>query len=184
MGSAFQSSCFGDGGDQLGCTDCPCGNNVPAGTLSGCANSTGGGAELVATGSDSVSSGDLRIEMTGGVPSSFAVLVSGGNIAPGNMMNPCFGLDSGVQALVLDGLRCAVQGTQRHGGRPVDPNGNVGILTNGWGPPSGPPGGLANQGGFTAGVQRHYQIFYRELPGLSCGREQNTTQSVTVNFTP
>ena len=125
------------------------------------------------------------MEVDGAVPTSFAVLTSGDAVAPQNAANPCFGLNSGVQAAVLDGLRCAVQSTQRHGGRPVAADGTVGMgLTNGWGPPNGPPGGLANQGGFVAGDTRFYQVFYRELPGTVCLTEQNTTQAEGVTFTP
>ena len=183
----FPTACFGDGGDQMGCTPCPCGNESAIGAGTGCQNSSGVGAELLPSGSASVTAmdpDDLRFEMAGGTPSSFAVLTSGNAIAPGNAMNPCFGMDSGVQSAVLDGLRCAVQSTQRHGGRPVAADGTVGVSTNGWGGASGPPTGLADQGGFTAGQTRHYQVFYRELPGQVCLTEQNTTQAVTVTFEP
>ena len=66
----------------------------------------------------------------------------------------------------------------------MDSNGDVGVTGNGWGGASGPPVGLAAQGGFVAGQTRHYQAFYRELPGLVCSTEQNTTQAVTVTFAP
>ena len=186
-GPVFPESCNGDGGNQMGCTDCPCGNNAAPGTTGGCLNSANASGRLVGSGSPSVTAADpadLRFDANGCVPSSFAVLTSGNAIAPANAANPCFGEDSGLQSGVLDGLRCAVQSTQRHGGRPVDANGDVGATTNGWGGSSGPPIGLAAQGGFVAGQTRHYQVFYRELPGLVCLTEQNTTQAVSVTFQP
>ena len=182
------SSCDGDGGDQMGCTFCPCGNDAPSGTSGGCLNSSGASARLVTRGTPSVSAGDLRLEMSGGVAGSFAVLTSGASIAPQNPQNPCFGTGNGVQSAVLDGLRCAVQNVLRHGGRPVAADGTVGMgLTNGWGPPNGPlngMGGIAAQGGFTPGQTRQFQVFYRELPGTVCLTEQNTSQVRTVSFTP
>ena len=42
--------CFGDGGDQLGCTDCPCGNTASVGSVGGCLNGAGASGELVAFG--------------------------------------------------------------------------------------------------------------------------------------
>ena len=183
----FPDVCNGDGGDGFGCTPCPCGNDVPAGTIGGCINSSGGGARLLPSGSRSVTApnpGDLRMEMIDGVPTSFAVLISGAAVAPDNAANPCFGLNSGLQSVVLDGLRCAVQSTQRHGGRPVAADGSVGSSTNGWGGASGPASGLAIQGGFVPGLTRHFQVFFREIPGAICMSEQNTTQAVTVTFEP
>ena len=183
----FSDSCNGDGGDQAGCTPCLCGNDSPPGFAGGCVNSSGTGARLSAAGATSIlvlDGDDLRFTLEGGVPSSFAVLISGDNLAPANPMNPCFGLNSGLPSTVLDGLRCAVGNTQRHGGRPVAADGSVGATTNGWGGASGPAVGLAAQGGFVAGQTRHYQVFYRELPGLVCGTEQNTSQAVSVTFEP
>ena len=185
----FVESCNGDGGNQLGCTDCLCGNNGAPGTVGGCTNADSRNARLLGSGTPSVSSDTLRFEMTGGTSSSFAVLTSGGAIAPNNPGNPCFGLDSGIQAVTLDGLRCAVQAVQRHGSRSIDANGDVGTGipgpgNQGWGPPSGPPGGLALQGGFGAGQTRHYQVIYRVDPLLGCMTGQNTSQAVTVLFQP
>ena len=48
------SFCFGDGGDQMGCSDCPCGNNADFESAGGCLNAAGGSAQLVALGSASV----------------------------------------------------------------------------------------------------------------------------------
>ncbi|MEM7516136.1 MAG: hypothetical protein AAF368_04320 [Planctomycetota bacterium] len=178
------SFCRGDGGDGGACTPCPCGNEAPAGTQGGCLNAVGGSAELLASGSPSAANDTLRMEMRCGSPNTFAILSSGASRAPGNAANPCFGLDSGLQSPVFDGLRCAVQAVQRHGTRPTDANGDVGVTTNGWGPPNGPAGGLMAQGGFLAGQTRHYQVVYREDVAAGCMRGQNTTQGVTLTFLP
>ena len=184
---AYVESCFGDGGDQMGCTACPCGNEATPGTVGGCLNSVGASAHLIATGLASVSvldPNDLGFLMENGVPGGFAVLTSGQSIGPLNMANPCFGTGSGVQSNVLDGLRCAVGSTQRHGGRATDGAGEIGFTNNGWGGAFGPPAGLATQGGFVAGETRHYQAFYRDFADQVCLTEQNTTQAITVTFTP
>ncbi|MEM7518459.1 MAG: hypothetical protein AAF368_16240, partial [Planctomycetota bacterium] len=180
----LNSFCFGDGGDQLGCTDCPCGNNAPPGTVGGCLNPAGTSASLLPSGSPNVTADTLRFDMSGGEPSSFGILSSGNSLAPAGAANPCFGLNSGIVSPTLDGLRCAVQGVQRHGTRAIDANGDVGMTTSGWGPPSGPPGGLISQGGFVAGQTRHYQVIYRVLPSEGCLTGQNTSQAVTVVFEP
>ena len=185
--SPFNDRCNGDGGNQVGCTNCPCGNDAVQGTTGGCLNQSGASARLLATGSSSLGvadPGDLRFEMTGGNPNTLAVLTSGDNLAPQNMSNPCFGLGTGVQSLVLDGLRCAVGNTQRHGGRPMDVNGDVGITNNAWGGANGPAPSIAAQGGFIAGQSRFFQVFYRADSTLGCLTGQNTTQAVSVTFQP
>ncbi len=180
----FVESCNGDGGDQMSCTPCPCGNNAVAGTVGGCLNSASRSARLIGSGVASVGADSLHFDMTGGTSNTFAVLTSGDNIAPNAPANPCFGMNSGIQAVTLDGLRCAVGNVQRHGARPTDVNGDVGLTTNGWGPPNGPAGGLLAQGGFPAGQTRHFQVIYREGQQLGCQRGQNTSQAVSVVVVP
>ncbi|MEM7516278.1 MAG: C-type lectin domain-containing protein [Planctomycetota bacterium] len=129
----FTESCFGDGGDQMGCTDCPCSNNAPIGSRGGCLNSAGQSARLLVSGVPDVFSDSLRFEMTGATSNSFAILSSGAAIAPANAANPCFGLNTGIQSPTFDGLRCAVQAIQRHGARATSSSGTVGLTTPGWG---------------------------------------------------
>ncbi len=100
--------CNGDSGDGAGCTNCPCLNNAPLGTIGGCLNSSGGSARLTASGSPSLSLppgsvSDLRFGMQGATPSAFSVLLSGDAVAPTNVANPCFGQNSGIQAISFDG---------------------------------------------------------------------------------
>ncbi|MEM7517556.1 MAG: LamG domain-containing protein, partial [Planctomycetota bacterium] len=78
-GGSFLDLCNGDGGDQMGCTNCPCGNNALAGTIGGCLNQAGTSTRLLPAGSLSVSAttpGDLSFDAIGGNPFTFAILVS------------------------------------------------------------------------------------------------------------
>lgn len=183
-------NCSGDGGNQMGCTNCPCMNSAPMGTVGGCLNSAGTSARLSAGGDTSVSlpSGsvtDLRFSLTGAPPTAFGVLNSGDNVAPANMANPCFGLNSGIQSMLFDGLRCAIGSTRRHGGRSADGNGDVGVTNNPWGGEGAPPAGIAQAGGgFASGQTRHFQVTHRDDPLLGCMRGLNTTQAVEITFTP
>ena len=177
---ADSSLCNGDGGDQMGCTDCPCGNNAPAGTIGGCINSAGTSTRLLRSGSASVAAADLRFEGSGAPAAASAVLTSGNSLAPANAANPCFGLNSGISSVNLDGLRCAVQGVLRHGVRPTDLNGEIGVLTNGWGTPNG----FFQFSVFTAGSTKHFQIIHRDTESAVCQTGQNSSQAQSVTFTP
>ncbi len=186
----YAEMCNGDGGDQVGCTNCPCGNNAPAGRVGGCLNSAGYSAHLIASGDASVSlpsgdSSDLRFVLTGAPSNAFCILNSGDAVAPGNVANPCFGQYSGAQAAAFDGLRCAITNTRRHGGRSADLYGAVGIAGNPWGGQGGPPAGIAQAGaGFTSGQIRFFQVVYRDDATLGCMRGLNTSQAVRVIFVP
>ncbi len=181
--------CSGDGGDQLGCTNCPCGNNATPGTVGGCLNSALTSSRLSASGDPAVNllandTNDLRFSLTGAPANVFCLLNSGDAVAPTNPMNPCFGLDSGAQALLFDGLRCAVTNTRRHGGRPADLNGEVGVTNSPWGGEGGPPVGIAQMGaGYVAGQTRFFQVIHRDDPLAQCMRGLNTSQAVSVTFT-
>ena len=180
--SPFSEGCNGDGGNGIGCTDCPCGNNSPSGTIGGCVNSAGTSSRLlpsgmpVATGSNTMP--PLRFECSGVAPSNSAQLTSGNAAAPANAANPCFGLNSGITSVSLDGLRCAVQGVLRHGVRPSDVNGDVGVTTNGWGGSNN----LFNFDAFTVGQTKYFQVVHRDDAAQVCGTGQNTTQYVEVTF--
>jgi len=186
----FVEVCNGDGGNQLGCTNCPCMNNAPAGTIGGCLNSAATSARLEATGDPSVSlpsgsADDLRFSIAGAPPGAFCILNSGDGLAPGGMANPCFGLNTGAQAAQFDGLRCAIMNTRRHGGRSADGNGDVGVTNNPWGGEGGPPVGIANAGpGIAAGQTRFFQVINRDDALLSCMRGLNTSQAIRVTFQP
>jgi len=123
---------------------------------------------------------DLKFEASGVPPSVSGILISGNVRAPANMANPCFGTGSGIQSFSLDGLRCVVQSVLRHGVRPSDVNGEIGVTTNGWGVPNG----LFNFGAFFAGLTKHFQIVYRDDDLAICMTGQNTSQAMSVTFSP
>ncbi len=184
----YTTHCVGDGGDQLGCTNCPCMNNAVPNSSGGCLNSSGTSANLLVSGFSSVSQPffsnlDVRFELTGAPPNAFCILNSGDGVAPGNMANPCFGLGSGAQAAAFDGLRCAIVNTRRHGGRSADASGEI-RLASAWGGPGMPHSGIAVASGFSAGQTRIFQVINRDDPLLGCMRGLNTTQGIGVTFTP
>ena len=187
---AFFDLCNGDGGNQFGCTNCPCGNDTQPGTTGGCINSAGTSARLLASGDKSVSLGasmttDLRFALSGAPANSLCILNSGNALAPGNAAHPCFGQDSGIRSAVYDGLRCAIMNTRRHGGRVADPLGNVGLTGNPWGGEGNPPGGIASAGsGFATGQTRFFQVIHRDNPLSVCQRGLNTSQAIGVTFIP
>ncbi len=181
VGGAYTEFCNGDGGDQMGCTNCPCGNNAAPGTTGGCLNSNSTSARLNPSGAPSVMADSMRYEVTGANVSTFGVLTSADNQLP--QMGAC-PPGSGLATAILDGLRCVGGSAQRHGSRATDAMGDIGVTNNGWGPPSGPAGGLIAQGGFVAGQTRNYQCFYREIGTLGCMTGQNTTNAVSVTFQP
>ncbi len=181
--------CNGDGGDQLGCSDCPCMNNAPVGTIGGCLNSASSSARLIASGNatatpTSGSTNDLRFALTGAPPSVLAILTSGDALAPTGAGHPCFGLNSGIPAMQFDGLRCAVVNTRRHGGRATDANGAVGETNNPWGGEGAPTSGIASVASFTNGQTRYFQAIHRDDPLLGCMRALNTSQALEIQFTP
>ena len=179
--------CNGDG-DNPGCGECPCGNEIPLNEGGGCLNSTGQGARLGQRGFPSVSQDSLEFTFGRGVPNSTVILVSGANSLP--QSGPCFGLDfgTGISGPFADGLRCVGGGLIRHGARQTDSNGSIlGGPTSspGWGGPNFPPaGGLLAQGAFTAGQRRNFQAFYRDDPSQVCGTGQNTTNGVQLLVIP
>ncbi len=188
--STISDLCFGDGGDQLGCTNCPCSNNAPIGSRGGCLNSASTSTRLYGTGSTSVSSPpfsieDLRFTLSAAPPFAFSILSSADSVAPANQANPCFGLASGVQSASFDGLRCAVQNIRRHGGMQTDEFGDLGITNNSWGGRGEPPAGIAQSGsGFVTGQTRYFQAIHRDDPLAGCMRGLNSSQAVEVTFTP
>ena len=176
--------CSGDGGNQMGCTNCPCGNNAVPGTIGGCLNSVASSARLYMTGFPSQSNDTMTMRVVGGIPSSFGVLFSSANAAPNNPMNPCFGLESGLSGAFFDGLRCLAAPVRRHPARMSDANGNYGVTTAPWGPPGGPPQGLIARGQWLPGQTICWQVYYREDAMLGCMTGVNTTNALKIIITP
>jgi hypothetical protein len=160
MGTTVQNGalgtpyCFGDGS----ATPCPCANTGGAGT--GCANSTGVGATLVAVGSDSVVTDDATFFATGMVPNQPALLFAGNNA-----------IASGAGTIFGDGLRCAGGSVVRLGVQTPDAQGAAS-----WGP------GLGAVGGWAAGDVRRFQAWYRDPVGSPCGTLFNLSSGLEIQF--
>ena len=145
--------CFGDGTAGA----CPCGNQSPLGSEAGCANSTGLGAELVATGTPFFTADDLGFVLSGGRPNQPSLLVQG----------------EAQQSLPFkDGLFCLANPTERVEVIFLDAGGGgasqSSIVTNGAVP--GP------------GVSRYYQQWYRDPQLSPCGTGSNFSNGVQVNW--
>jgi hypothetical protein len=147
--------CFGDGSGGV----CGCGN--PGGLGEGCANSTGGGATLLATGSPVVELDTLEFEARGMIPNQPALLFVGENAVNG-----------GDGTLFGDGLRCAGGAVVRLGVRTPDAGGGAS-----WGP------GLAAAGGWQPGDVRYFQVWYRDpSPSGPCGSGFNLSHGLQFEF--
>jgi hypothetical protein len=134
---------------------CPCGNAGQA--LQGCMNSTGFGAELHATGTDSASADDLCFKTITLPPGTSAILLQGSATT-----NTPFG----------DGVRCVGGTLLRLGSQTADADGKT---------QHGP--GLAAQGGWANGQTRLFQTWYRNTLG-PCGLGFNVSSAVSIAFGP
>lgn len=170
--------CNGDGGVTADCSACPCENDAMRGAIGGCLNDAGRSARLDASGSSSLGDSDLSFSMIAGGANSFAVLVSGSSAAPANPANFCYGLDSGVNSSSLDGLRCVVEGLDRHGARALDARGDTLVPWRIFSPDSAPPADLQ------PGDRRYFQAIYRQVPAGGCGTGQSSTQGIEIVFSP
>lgn len=179
----FDSYCFGNGGDNMGCTNCPCGNNAASDKRGGCTNSAGSSGRLNARGLPRLSRDTLSFTAKSLPPSSATLLISGSARLPANPANPCFALASGIPT-IGDGLRCTGQALKRHGLRIATSEGSIGLTSDGWGGEDAPAIGLIAQGGFASGQTRHFQGFYRDLPHGMCNSGLTSTQAVSLSFAP
>lgn len=143
--------CFGDGSTTL----CPCGNLGGAGE--GCANTTGNGATLAASGTAQVGSDSLVLSSTQcppGVPGLF------------------FQGDAAQATPVVfgDGLRCVQGNIQRLGVVFVDGSGIANSL-----------GSISVLGAVNPGDTKHYQFWYRDVGG-PCASDFNTSHALSVDW--
>ncbi len=136
---------------------CPCGNQGGAGE--GCANSTGAGAVLSASGGLTVVPDVLQFACSGLIPGQPVLLFSANNQVNG-----------GLGALFGDGLRCAGGSVQRLGVRVPNAAGEAS-----WGP------GLATAGGWAPGDTRRFQTWYRD-PAGPCGSGFNLSNGLELTF--
>jgi len=140
LGTAY---CFGVG--------CPCGNDD---ATAGCANDTGVGATLSASGSTSTTTDDLVLSATG-LTSGPGLFFQGNNAVNSGNGNP-FG----------DGLRCA-------GGNVVRLE--VRFANTGNGFTTQTTVSVATKGGVSAGQTKRYQYWYRDSGSSPCGSLFNLT---------
>ncbi len=150
-GSTF---CSGDGSS----TACPCGNTGGAGE--GCANGTGSGARLSASGTASVSAADLVLSAENLIPSQPGLYFQGNNAVNSGNGNP-FG----------DGLRCAGGGVIRLQVRFADSNGTSQTSAN-----------IAANGGVSAGDTKRYQIWYRDPNTSPCSTQFNLSNGYEITW--
>ena len=149
--SPFQPLGFGDGRVR----PCPCGNETPIGADEGCANSTGAGGRLRASGSASLAADDM--------------VVTADQIPAGRSTQLFIGRNRLIGLPFGDGLRIATVPFIRVPLQQSSGSGSVtwtGLhATNFWGP----------------GDVRYFQAFYRD-PGGPCDSGFNVTNAVQVIF--
>lgn len=145
--------CFGDGSGSL----CPCGN--PGASGEGCANSTGRGARLLASGTASTTADDMLLTVDQLPAGSIALLFAGHATPPAPFLG--------------DGLRCAGNQAQRLGVRLASAQASAQ-----WGPL------LGVTGHWSSGQQRYFQVGYTDPIGSPCGTGFNLSPALSILFTP
>ena len=141
----------------------PCGNND---ATAGCANSTGVGGLLSATGTSSVANDDLVLQATQLPTLKPGLLLQGGSTI--------------VPALFFDGRRCVAGPLFRHA--PTS-TGAGGIATYGPGLVAYTVANFGAPGWITPGSVWYFQYWHRDA-ALPCGNRANLTNAVRVTFTP
>jgi hypothetical protein len=135
---------------------CPCGN--PTNDGSGCGNGSGSGALLWASGSVSLTAGDLLLTADGLIPSQPGLYFQGNNA-----------INGGLGSYFGDGLRCAGGGVRRLQVVFADASGASQTSIH-----------LPTSGAVSAGEIKHYQLWYRD-PALSpCGAGFNLSNGLRV----
>jgi hypothetical protein len=151
-GSAF---CFGDGSG----TPCPCGNTSAADE--GCANDTGSGAILSASGSASIAADDLVLQAS--------QLTAG----PGLFFQGNNAINSGNGNSFGDGIRCA-------GGQVIRLEVRFANNANGFTADS--TISVATKGGVSIGDTKRYQFWYRDAGTSPCSSLFNLTNGYEVTW--
>ncbi len=149
------SFCTGDGGG----TPCPCGNNSTNG--GGCANGSGDGNVLTASGSDSIGAADLVLSSANAIVSQPGLYFQGNNAINGSNGN-VFG----------DGLRCAGGGVVRLQVRFSDGSGGSSTTVD-----------IGAKGGVSAGDVKRYQHWSRDPNTSPCGSQFNLSNGIEITWT-
>ena len=160
--SFIKEECIGSGeGTGPGTVNCPCGNTIPVGEVAGCANGTGSGASLTATGSPLVSNDTLVLTAT--------------NVPVGKVLFFLYGpvnISAGVP--FGDGTRC-VGSFSRVRKIPSSTGSDTFPL------PNTLP--ISQQLGITAGQLTIWQVVYRDGSG-PCQNGANATNSLVILWGP
>ncbi len=147
-------------GVSNGGVDCPCGNNSPT-SPSGCVNSSGHGATLVASGSPSVSADTLTITALG-IPTGHAAYF-------------LFSHSSNTGVTFFDGIRCLASPIRRVSKVAQSSGADV------FPAPNTPP--ISQQLGITAGEMTFWQVVYRDGNG-PCHQGANATNALAIMWGP
>ncbi|MCP3914504.1 MAG: hypothetical protein GY711_02980 [bacterium] len=142
----------------------PCGNHDPD---AGCANSTGSGAELVGTGSSSVTADDLVLTTSGLPPNQFGLYFMG---------------DAQTLLQFGDGYSCIAAGPLGVHRFPVQNSGASGVMEGGPGIIDAACGLFPPSGCIAAGSTWNFQCWFRDPPG-PCGGQWNYSNGWSVEFT-
>ncbi len=157
--------CFGDG---TGSVLCPCDPGQSGNTGEGCANSTGRGAILAASGIASVGNDQVLLRAEG-LPNSTTGLFFQGSAQQNGGNGAQFG----------DGLVCVTASVIRLATRPA----SAGVVQYGFGIAGDIPvsvrGSLPSGGGI-----RHYQTWYRNAANFCTASTFNLSNGLTIQWTP
>jgi hypothetical protein len=152
--------CFGDGSG----TQCPAGNNSPAGAAEGCLNSMGMGALITAFGNPSISNDTLVLH--GSQMLTGPCLYFQGN----NLVN------GGAGAVFGDGLLCVNTQVAR-----------LAIKFNGHGSSTFPEPGdpsVSSQGFVSTPGFKYYEVWYRDAALFGTPSTFNTSRTVCIPWVP
>ena len=145
-------------GDISSPTGCPCNNY--GNPEEGCANGSGVGGRLRASGSASVSSGIITLSGSQLIPNQPGLYFQGNNAVNGGDGN-----------LFGDGLRCAGGGVVRLQVRFASTTGGSLTTIN-----------VAAVGGVSAGDTKRYQLWYRDPLTSPCGAQFNLSNGVEITY--
>ena len=154
-GGPGASFCSGDGSG----TACPCGNSASTGE--GCANDTGSGALLSATGSNSLSADDLVLSTSQLTPGP-GLFFQGNNAINGSNGN-AFG----------DGLRCAGGGVRRLEVQFANSANSFTTSTT---------ISISTAGAASAGQTKRYQYWYRDSGTSPCSSLFNLSNGYEITW--
>lgn len=157
--------CFGDG---TGSVLCPCDPGQSGNAGEGCANSTGRGAELGATGVASVAN-DRLVLRAEGVPATASCLFFQGNAQQNGGNGAQFG----------DGLLCVTSNVIRLGTK----NAVSGVAQYGYQIGADVPVSIRGNVPAVGGV-RHYQVWYRNAAAFCTASTFNLSSALTIQWAP